>query len=320
MSSAINNQFPLASVLEQNKLDGTNFVDWYRNLKIVLKQQKKDHILEQPLPEPPAETATRAEKNEYDKLVDLSNEVSCLMLVSMTPDLQRRMEDWTPCDMIQELKNLYEEQARVEHYRVAIELFSCKMAEGASVRAHVQKMIGLIEQLAKLGSAPALDLCTDLILYSLPPSFSIFVMNYNMAGELKPLSDLHSMFATAEGSIRRAPEVLAVNKAGKKIAKKGKGKTKKGKNKGKALAGSKSNPKPAKVSTATADISCFHCNDKGHFKRDCQKFLSEQKAAGTASTSGMFVIEINSAISYSNSWIVDSGAGAHICSNVLSLK
>ena len=133
--------------------------------------------------------------------------------------------------MIQELKSLYEEQARVERYNVATELFSCRMAEGASVRAHVQKMIGLIEQLGKLSTAPMdLDYATDLILYSLPASFSIFIMNYNMTGVIKPWSELHSILSTAEGSIRRAPEILAVNKAGKKV-KKGKGK-KKGKKKG----------------------------------------------------------------------------------------
>ena len=212
--------FPLASVLESNKLDGTNFSDWYCNLKIILKQAKKEHILETALPDAPADNAPRAEKAAYEKLKDDSNEVSCLMLVSMTPDLQRRLEDWSAFDMITELKSLYQEQARVERHNVATELFSCRMAEGASVKAHVQKMIGLIEKLGKLSNAPMeLDYATDLILYSLPASYSIFIMNYNMAGAQKSLSELHSMLSTAEGSIRRVPEVLAVNQAGKKVRK-----------------------------------------------------------------------------------------------------
>jgi hypothetical protein len=54
--------------------------------------------------------------------------------------------------MIGDLKNMCQEQACVERYRVAMELFECKMTEGASVSAHVQKLMGILEQLGKQGS------------------------------------------------------------------------------------------------------------------------------------------------------------------------
>ena len=75
-----------------------------------------------------------------------------------------------------------------------------------------------------------------------------------------------------------------------------------------------------KISTPTADTVCFHCNGKGHFKRECPTFLEEQRVASVANASGINVIEFNFAISSSNSWIVDSGAGAHVCSNMQALK
>ena len=50
------------------------------------------------------------------------------------------------------------------------------------------------------------------------------------------------------------------------------------------------------------------------------KFLEEQKSVRVASSAGINVVEINFVVSSSNSWIVDSGAGAHICSNVQMLK
>ena len=107
---------------------------------------------------------------------------------------------------------MFEEAPRVEKSRLAKELFNMKLDEGQPVRPHVQKMIGLIEQLEKLGYVLPLDAQTDLILFSLPQSYNMFMMNYNMAGELKPLNELHGMLATAESSIKRAPEVYAVNK------------------------------------------------------------------------------------------------------------
>jgi hypothetical protein len=39
--------FPIAMILEKEKLheSGTNFVDWFRNVGIVLKGAKKDYVL-----------------------------------------------------------------------------------------------------------------------------------------------------------------------------------------------------------------------------------------------------------------------------------
>jgi hypothetical protein len=53
-----------------------------------------------------------------------------------------------------------------------IELFECKMAEGALISAHVQKLMGFMEHLGELGSTLDLQLFIDLIMHSLSLSFS----------------------------------------------------------------------------------------------------------------------------------------------------
>jgi hypothetical protein len=111
--------------------------------------------------------------------------------------------------------------------------------------------MSLMEQLGKLGSTLDLQLSTDLILYSLPPSFSIFVMNYNMAGVIKSLNGLYSMLFTAETSIRHMPDVLIVTGHNKKVMKGRKKGKRNAKDKDKTQAGSKSALKPVKVSTPT---------------------------------------------------------------------
>ena len=50
----------LRSILEKDKLNGNNFLDWYRNLRIVLRKEKKKYILDQPILEEPAANAPRA--------------------------------------------------------------------------------------------------------------------------------------------------------------------------------------------------------------------------------------------------------------------
>lgn len=80
--------FALRTILEKDKLNGTNFTNWYRNLRIVLKHEKKEHVLDDPLPEEPEEDATAAVKAAHRRTLDASTEISCLMLAHMELDLQ----------------------------------------------------------------------------------------------------------------------------------------------------------------------------------------------------------------------------------------
>jgi hypothetical protein len=86
--SAINNSaFNLRYVLEKEKLNGTNFIDWYCNLRIVLRQEKREYVLEQPYPDDLPDNATDADRRAYEKHCNDSLDVSCLMLATMSPDL-----------------------------------------------------------------------------------------------------------------------------------------------------------------------------------------------------------------------------------------
>ena len=80
----------LRSILEKEKLNGSNFLDWYRNLRIVLKQEKKEYVLEKPVPKraPPA-NASQANRNAYKKHEDDALDAGCLMLATMNSDLQK---------------------------------------------------------------------------------------------------------------------------------------------------------------------------------------------------------------------------------------
>ena len=57
----------MRSILEKDKLNETNFLDWHRNLRIVLKHEKKSYVLEGPLPDEEPVNATRAERDAYAK-------------------------------------------------------------------------------------------------------------------------------------------------------------------------------------------------------------------------------------------------------------
>jgi len=85
---ALSNQpFTLHSILEKDKLNGTNYADWICTLKIVLRAKKKEEILDNPLPDESAKNAPVAKKNAYKRACDADIEVSFLMLAFMEPDL-----------------------------------------------------------------------------------------------------------------------------------------------------------------------------------------------------------------------------------------
>ena len=89
MTSNTTPTMSLRSILEKDKLNGTNFLDWYTNLRIVLKQERKEYILDQPIPEEPAANAPRAQKDTYSKHRNDSVDVTCLMLGCMESELQK---------------------------------------------------------------------------------------------------------------------------------------------------------------------------------------------------------------------------------------
>ncbi|KAK8670687.1 hypothetical protein V6N13_037305 [Hibiscus sabdariffa] len=83
-----NNNLSLRSLLEKENLNGINFLDWFRNLRIVLKQERKEYVIEETIPDEPTTNASRADKDKFKKHMDDMLDVSCLMLASMTHEIQ----------------------------------------------------------------------------------------------------------------------------------------------------------------------------------------------------------------------------------------
>lgn len=313
------NSLSLRSVLEKDKLSGINFLDWHRNLRIVLKQERKLYVLDGPIPAAPAVTAPRAEHNAYKKHQDDALDVSCVMLATMNAELQKQHELMDAYEMIEHLKKLFEGHARQERYDTSKALYHCKMGERDPVGPHVLKMIGYIEYLDRLGFPITPEAQTDLVLQSLNSSYSQFVMNYLMNEIEKPLTELLSMLRTAENNMKKAgpAPIMMVQKGNAK-----------GNWKGKKKIGSKSFAKPnSKTKQAlkpkggvAKEGECHFCGKPGHWKRNCHAYLEEVKKrkGSTTSDSGIYVIEVN--LSTSTSWVLDTGCGSHICVNVQGLR
>ncbi|GJS18877.1 zinc finger, CCHC-type containing protein [Tanacetum coccineum] len=319
------NNNSIRSILNKEKLNGRNFLDWYRNLRIVLMNEQKLHHLEDALPKAPPATTTTVVYNAYTRRVTKQQKVACLILLSMTLDIQKNLEDRTAFEILQELKTMFQQQAEQELFETVKAFHACKQEVGQSVSTYVLKMKAYLDQMEQLGYPMPLVPGVNLILNSLSKDYDQFVKNYNMQGMGKTIPELHAMLKLAEKSIpKKAPDVLAIRQGQiqkPKSQARGKGK-KSGKGKSKLAYDPKHKiPPPAKNEHPAKDTECHHCHNTRHWKRNCPLYLAELKKnkASTSGTSGIFIIELFSSPK-SNSWIYDTGCGTHIYNTIQGLK
>jgi hypothetical protein len=146
-------------------------------------------------------------------------------------------------------------------------------------------------------------------------------MNFHMNGMEKTVAELHGMLKTVENSIKKnLNHVIIVQKEKKK----GKHWTPpKGKHKEKVFdEPSSSKTKTKGKSGPSPNEECFHCHKKGHWFMNYKKYLEDQKKKkeSETSTSGINAIEINIAVSSSDSWVFDTGSMIHTCKSLQGLS
>ncbi|GJV11326.1 hypothetical protein Tco_1352867 [Tanacetum coccineum] len=107
-------------ILNKEKFNGSNFLDWYRNLRIVLRNEKKLHHLEEALPEAPPTTATTAVHNAYTRRVTEQQE---------------------------ELKTIFQQQAKQELFETVKAFHAYKQEERQSVSTYMLKMKAYLDQM-----------------------------------------------------------------------------------------------------------------------------------------------------------------------------
>ncbi|GJR74595.1 retrotransposon protein, putative, ty1-copia subclass [Tanacetum coccineum] len=315
-------------MFEKEKHSVNNFNDW---LKLVLRVEKKMYVIEQPLPPTPVPAAEPHIVAQWMALFDAYIKIACLILGSMTLELHRQFELYSLYEMLQELKYMFKKQAGVERFDLIQTFHACKQEEGKPVAEYVLKMKGYVEQLECLGYVLPEDIIVGLILNGLTKDFVEFVRNYNMHNMGMTIGEIHAMFIEYEKGLPKkaeTPQVMMIKggrikKANKKSLKaKGKGKDNVKGKVNKVYIPKPKNPKPISMERPTKDDAYHHCKEVGHWKRNCLVYLAEllkkKKKVSSASSSGIFIIEL---FSFSNkSWVFDTGCGTHICNTKQGLR
>ncbi|VFQ73421.1 unnamed protein product [Cuscuta campestris] len=248
--------------------------------------REKLYVLTSEPPKAPEANARAVEITSYKKYEDDARDVRCLILATMTPELQRLHKDMEAHPMMTRLKGLYQGQARHERFKISTTLFSSKLATGNPVGPHVLKMI----------------------------------VNFYMNKLEMTMSELLKFLTTAEESLGKGKGKSVLMVEGSTIAKKSgprspAGTKRKGSKKPKPASNS-SSLKPKEGAKKKSAV-CYYCGKKGHWRRNCAKLLAERKEGKKPQTSGIFVIEVN--MSDITSWVMDTGCGSHICTSMQDL-
>ena len=318
---------PLSIILEQHRLTGPNFVDWLRNLKVVLAYEKILYVLTQSPPEPLPADVSQEERDMLAKWKDDDLQAHCIMWASMSNELHKQHEKYTYAkDILLHLQELFGEQSRTARYEISKRLFRAKMKEGEDVAVHVNSMIRAIEELESLDFSMDFHLQLDLILQSLPESFGQTIANFHMNKIECTLAELLNILTTAQKAIQGIKEkevALVASSSGTK--KKGNKKKKKGKTSVvKPTGGVAKNKGKAIVREDQSKGKCFHCDGEGHWKRNCPRLLESLKTKGKGKLgegetfSNLFASKCSN--SSSRAWVLDTGASSHISSSLQDLE
>ena len=132
--------------LEKTKLKdvSSNDTDWIPDLRIILIAAQKNYVLNAPLGDRPIAGATADVMNVWQSKADDYLIVQCAMLYGLELGLQRHFERHGAYVMFQELKLIFQANARIERYEISNKFYSCKMEENSSVSEHILKMSGII--------------------------------------------------------------------------------------------------------------------------------------------------------------------------------
>lgn len=205
------------------------------------------------------ENVTKDQIKAYEKWVMADEMTRCYILASISNVLQHHHQSMeSTYDMLESLKEMFGEHNRGAKQTTMKDLLNTKMVEGSSVRDHVLKMIGLLNELEILGTKIDKESQVEMILQTLLDSFQQFCLNYNMNKMDLSLAKLLNELQAVESIIKQQTPVVTLNVERTFSSKPKGGQKKKRPHKAYGIANG---------GVAKTKGKCFHCKQPGYHKK-----------------------------------------------------
>ena len=130
------NNFSLLGICSKVTFDGSNYNDWMRNIKMAFHFEEKEYVLKKQIDEIDDEKASPKELVEYRRQLNDATKVSCILVVTITPEIQRFYVDYWSYKMNKDLMEKYHQRARQERYEIVKSLITSKMKDEESITTH----------------------------------------------------------------------------------------------------------------------------------------------------------------------------------------
>ena len=223
-------------------------------------------------------------------LIGLTVDPSLLYLIGTEDD---------PCAVWEKLEGQFQRKTWANKLRLRKKLVTLKLKEGGSVSAHIKEMTETFEALSVMEAPVSEDDRVVYLLASLPESYNMVVTALETQSEEVPkwaLVTERLLHQEAKLKERLAPD----GEAKRALTANGQSRRRK--------------PK--------ATFKCHFCGNPGHYKRDCRKFLATRGQGKQSANSaeeeqrGELLVTTHALTTMAEgTWIVDSGATAHMCNN-----
>ena len=162
---------------EDLRLDGSNLAGWYYRLMDTLKSNNLLFVLEEPLGDPPGDSASKEDDEQWHDHHDVYCCVETLMRACMHSDLQWQFNHSSASDMIAELKVIFAAQVRAIRFECLSEFLSTMMEEKTCLDQHLMSMHEIHRRLTYDWDYLMSDeMAIIVVLHSLPLSYKSFVM------------------------------------------------------------------------------------------------------------------------------------------------
>ena len=274
-------------------LNESNFPTWKIQLKMYLISQDLFGVVNE-TEVAPADTTTA----EYSRYAKKRDKALAAIVLAIEPRLLYIIgEPQEPSEVWKKLTNTFQRKSWANKLRLRRKLYNLKLKEGDNMQDHLKIFVDIFSELAVVGDKVEEEDQVINVLASLPDSYSTLVT------ALEAMDKVPSWEVVTERLLHE--EQKSANKQDSTCS---------------AMVSQHNSSKMKKT------IKCYNCGKVGHYKKNCRvpidktkrNYRSDAKFVNVETTQERNITMFASAFSCNSSkssWIIDSGASQHMCTD-----